>query len=460
MDYFPLFANLKEQPVLVVGAGEVAYRKITLLLKAGASVKIIAKQVGQDVQQLIDSGSVVFLRDTFDDEDVNQAMLTIAATNNDTLNQQISDAAKSRLRLVNVVDNQELCGFIVPAIIDRSPVQIAVSTGGSSPVLARLLREKLESILPEYLGAMANFAKEKRELVKGYLSTLTQRRIFWENLLRNPIFKHSIANHHIDDAEHLLQTCLINQGTQEQNKIGMVTLVGAGPGDVGLLTLKGLQAIQAADIVLYDALVDQSVLDLIRRDATQISVGKRAHQKSVNQDVTNQLLIDYAKQGLHVVRLKGGDPFVFGRGAEEVEVLKDAGVAYAIVPGVTAALGATAYAGIPLTHRNYAQSATMITGHCREEGDEIDWSSLARSKQTLAIYMGTIKAAEISKELIEHGKSAYTPVAIISHGTLKTQKVDIGRLSDLEDLAKKSVRPALIVIGEVVSLHDKCQWFM
>ncbi len=457
MEHFPIFTQLHHRHVLVIGAGEVAYRKIDLLLKAGALVNVIANKLSKAVETLHTAGKITWLGSQFHDEDVNLAVLTIAATNDAKLNQQVYQAGLRYHRLVNVVDQQALCGFIVPSIVDRSPLQVAISTSGASPVLARRLREQLEAALPSHLADQATLARANRDVVKKALPNVADRRLFWEKLFDNPIFTQLISKQQLVAAEQLLRTNLIDQSTRE--KQGSVTLVGAGPGDAGLLTLKGLQAIQAADIVLYDALVGQGVLDLIRRDAKLLAVGKRAHAHSVAQETTNQLLIDYAKQGLRVVRLKGGDPFVFGRGAEEIEVLKAANIAYSIVPGVTAALGATAYAGIPLTHRDYAQSATFITGHCRAHGDDIQWDSLAKSRQTLAIYMGTIKANEISQSLIEHGKSAQTPVAIISQGTLPSQSVQLGTLQDLPQLAEQAQTPALIVIGEVVNLHRDLQWF-
>lgn len=457
MDYLPIYVALKNRPVLVVGAGEVAYRKIELLREAQADVLVIAAELCSEVQALVNTEQVTWLKSSFEDQDLDQVVLTIAATNNSALNQRIYAAGLARQRLVNVVDTSELCGFIVPAIVDRSPLQVAISTGGASPVLARQLREKLEQELPAHLGEMAQLAKKYRPLAKQKLDSMTARRLFWERLFANPIFTQYVATHQVAEAERLLKSEL-NRATA-QTVAGHVTLVGAGPGDAGLLTIKGYQALQAADVVLYDALVDSSVLALIRRDAQRIAVGKRAHQSSVPQDLTNQWLVDYAQQGLRVVRLKGGDSFVFGRGAEELQVLKKAGISYSVVPGITAALGATAYAGIPLTHRDYAQSVMFMTGHCQEGTAHLNWPTLAKENQTLVVYMGTIKAAEISAQLIAHGRSAQTPVAVISQGTLGTQSVHQGVLSDLAILAQQAPRPALLVIGEVVQLREQLHWF-
>lgn len=457
MDYLPIFAHLKNRPVLVIGGGEIAYRKIQLLLEAGACVQVIARCLGAEVQALVNSDALTWLKSEFVEEDVNRGVLTIAATNDTELNQRVYRAGEAHHRLVNVVDNKVFCSFIVPAIVDRSPVQIAISTGGASPVLARQLREKLEQELPPQLGTMARLAQQYRPLVKSTLSHSNARRIFWEQLFANPLFEQYVAQQQLFKAQEVLKACLSKCSLEQV--AGHVTLVGAGPGDAGLLTIKGFQALQAADVVLYDALVSEGILNFIRRDAKRISVGKRVQDHSVSQSEINQLLLNYANQGLRVVRLKGGDPFVFGRGAEEIEVLQQAHVPYSIVPGITAALGATAYAGIPLTHRDYAQSALLITGHCRADGDEIDWPTLARARQTLVVYMGTIKAVEISTRLIAEGKSAKTPVAIISQGTLINQKTQVGVLSELGAMAEHAVRPALIVIGEVVTLHKKLDWF-
>lgn len=245
-----------------------------------------------------------------------------------------------------------------------------------------------------------------------------------------------------------------------QLKHGEVALVGAGPGDPELLTLKALNYLQQAEVVLYDYLVSDEIMALVANDAILVCVGKRAGHHSVPQEKTNQLLVDFAKQGYKVVRIKGGDPFVFGRGGEELEVLADAGVTFQVVPGITAAAGATAYAGIPLTHRDYAQSAMFITGHLKAESDQLDWSTLARGQQTLVIYMGLMKSNYIQEQLIKHGRRAPTPIAIIERGTQLSQKVFKGQLSELSDLAKKAEAPALIVIGEVVQLSQKLDWFL
>ena len=323
-----------------------------------------------------------------------------------------------------------------------------------APVLARLLREKLEALLPASLGTMAEIAGNWRGRVKDQLRSMTERRRFWEKAFSGR-FAALVESGQPEQAEQALHDTL----TQHQKEGGQVTLVGAGPGDAGLLTLRGLQVMQQADVVLYDHLVSDEILDLVRRDADRICVGKRAGAHSVAQEETNRLLVELALKGKRVVRLKGGDPFIFGRGGEELQAAKAAGIPFQVVPGVTAAAGATAYAGIPLTHRDHAQSVLFITGHCRPDGDAFDWATLARSRQTLAIYMGTVKAAEISAQLIAHGRAADTPAAVIGRGTRADQQVLTGTLAQLDILAQQAPTPALLVIGEVVSLHSQLAWF-
>ncbi|WP_440865672.1 siroheme synthase CysG [Symbiopectobacterium purcellii] len=454
MNYLPLFADVKQRVVLVVGGGEVATRKIDLLLRAGADVHVVAKSLAEPLLAKHNAGQLHWLAQAFSPEQVDKAFLVIAATDDVALNAAVSQAAQQRYRLVNVVDDQPKCSFIFPSIVDRSPLVVAISSGGQAPVLARLLREKLEALLPASLGDMARVAGEWRDRVKERFHSMRARRQFWERLFNSP-FADQIAAGQQAVAEETLR----QQLDQPQQVPGDVALVGAGPGDAGLLTLRGLQLIQLADVVLYDHLVSPEVLELVRRDAEKICVGKRASAHSLPQGEINRLLFTLASSGKRVVRLKGGDPFIFGRGGEEVQYLAKAGIPFQIVPGITAAAGVTAYAGIPLTHRDYAQSVLFITGHCRPDGEALDWSTLARGRQTLAIYMGTVKAAEISQQLIAHGRAPDTPVAVISRGTRADQSVNIGTLAQLEALAHQAPTPALLVIGEVVALHHQLDWF-
>lgn len=453
MNYFPLFADLAGRPVLVVGGGSVAARKVNLLLKAQAQVRLVARKLNAELTALEAENKVLWIAKEFNAEQLRTAFFVIAATNDEALNHRIFHLAESQHKLVNVVDDQPHCSFIFPSIIDRSPIQIAISSAGKAPVLARLLREKLEALLPQSLGDVAEISGKWRDVVKSKLKSVTERRRFWEKMF-NGRFANLVKNRQFDQAEQELEDEL-NANYQG----GFVSLVGAGPGDAGLLTLNGLQEIQQADVVLYDALVSEEILSLIRRDADRIFVGKRANGKSVAQEETNQLLVSLAQQGKRVVRLKGGDPFVFGRGGEELEILAQHQIPFSVVPGITAAIGATAYAGIPLTHRNYAQSAIFVTGHRKADASDIGWQTLARSQQTLVIYMGTLKAAFIAERLQQHGRASDTPVAIISQGTQLTQKTIVGTLANLAELAETAPTPALIVVGEVVQLHEQLAWF-
>ena len=434
MDYLPLFAALKDRPVLVVGTGEIADRKIAFLQRAGAQVQIVAEA-------------------DFAESQIDSVVLVIAATEDRALNSRISAAAQARHRLVNVVDDQPLCSFIFPSIVDRSPLLVAISSGGTAPVLARVLREKIEALLPTSLGRMAEKASYWRNHLKTRLSSVTERRRFWERVFRGRFASLMQAGNETA-AQQILEDELDNPGSTG----GEIILVGAGPGDAGLLTLRGLQVLQDADVVFYDHLVTDGIRELIRRDAEQICVGKRAGEHSVPQHDTNQMLIAAAKAGKTVVRLKGGDPFIFGRGGEELETLCNAGIPFSVVPGITAASGCSAYSGIPLTHRDYAQSVRLVTGHLKT-GSELDWHNLAAEKQTLVFYMGLNQAATIQAKLLEHGMEADMPVALVENGTAITQRVVDGVLTQLGELAQQVESPALIVVGRVVALREKLNWF-
>ncbi|TCJ95823.1 uroporphyrinogen-III C-methyltransferase [Volucribacter psittacicida] len=453
MNYFPIFADLNHRPVLVIGGGSVATRKVSLLLKANAEIRLVAPKLSAKLSELVEQGKVIWLAKTFNAEQVRSVFLIICATNDSEFNQRVYHIAQQQHKLINTVDDQPHCNFIFPSIIDRNPIQIAISSGGTAPVLARLLREKLEALLPQHLGTMATIAGRWRDKIKQKIKGLTARRRFWEQLF-NGKFAQLVTNQQLAQAEQELA-----QQLEQDDQGGFVSLVGAGPGDAGLLTLKGLQEIQQADVVLYDALVSKDVLELVRRDADLVFVGKRGKGEQTSQQKINQLLVQYAQQGKRVVRLKGGDPFVFGRGGEELETLKAENIPFAVVPGITAGIGATAYAGIPLTHRDYAQSAIFVTGHRKDQAEQLEWQSLARSQQTLVIYMGTIKAKDIADKLIQFGRAATTPVAIISQGTQLSQQTLIGELQQLAELSEQVPTPALIVIGEVVQLHHQLAWF-
>lgn len=454
MDYLPLFAEVKDRPVLVIGGGDIAVRKVALLCRAGAQVQLVAASLDEALAVRLEAGEIRWLGADFHDAQIDHVFLVVAATEDDALNQRVAAAAHARHRLVNVVDTPALCSFIFPSIVDRSPLVVAISSAGKAPVLARLLREKIEALLPAHLGRMAEAANYWRHHIKTRLPGVAARRRFWERIFRGRFASLMSAGNEAE-AHKALEDELDNPNRDG----GEIVLVGAGPGDAGLLTLRGLQVLQQADVVFYDHLVSEAVRDLARRDAEFICVGKRAGEHSVPQHETNRLLIAAAREGKNVVRLKGGDPFIFGRGGEELEAAAQAGIPFQVVPGVTAAAGATAYAGIPLTHRDYAQSVTFVTGHYKADSVPFDWAQLAQSRQTLAVYMGTMKAAEISAQLIRHGRDPATPVAVISRGTRVDQQVLTGTLQQLDELAKDAPMPALLVVGEVVQLHQQLAWF-
>ena len=453
MDYLPLFAELKQRPVLVIGGGEIAERKIKFLLRAQAQVQVVAETLSPALADLAARQALSWRATEFSDSLVDDVFLVIAATEDEALNQRVFAAANARYRLVNVVDNQALCSFVFPSIVDRSPLLVAISSSGKAPVLSRILREKIEALLPTNLGRLAESASYWRNHLKTRLTTTEARRRFWERVFTGRFASLMVAGNSAE-AEKALQDEL----DKPERETGEIILVGAGPGDAGLLTLKGLQQIQQADVVVYDRLVSDDIMNLVRRDADRVFVGKRAGYHCVPQEEINQILLREAQKGKRVVRLKGGDPFIFGRGGEELETLCNAGIPFSVVPGITAASGCSAYSGIPLTHRDYAQSVRLITGHLKT-GGELDWENLAAEKQTLVFYMGLNQAATIQQKLIEHGMPGEMPVAIVENGTAVTQRVIDGTLTQLGELAQQMNSPSLIIIGRVVGLRDKLNWF-
>jgi len=439
---------------LLVGGGDVAERKARLLLDAGARLTVNSRRFTPQFQVWAEEQMLTLAQGDFNPALLDNCWLAIAATDDDVVNQQVSEAAESRRIFCNVVDAPRQASFIMPSIIDRSPLMVAVSSGGTSPVLARLLREKLESLLPLHLGQIARYAGQLRSRVKKQFATVGERRRFWEKLFVNDGLAQSLAN---DDRQAVADTTerLLNEPLEHR---GEVVLVGAGPGDAGLLTLKGLQQIQQADVVVYDRLVSDDIMNLVRRDADRVFVGKRAGYHCVPQEEINQILLREAQSGKRVVRLKGGDPFIFGRGGEELETLCAAGIPFSVVPGITAASGCSAYSGIPLTHRDFAQGVRLITGHLKT-GSDLDWQNLAAEKQTLVFYMGLNQAPAIREKLIAHGMAADMPTAIVENGTAVNQKVVTGTLDRLDILAQQMASPALIIVGRVVALRDKLNWF-
>lgn len=459
MDFLPLFFDLKGKNVLVVGGGEVAYRKVSLLIKAGAHVHLVSPEVKSNLSGLIKNNNGTVYLELFNDSFVKDKSLIIAATNDAALNKAISELAEKQNTPVNVVDQPELCTFIFPAIVDRSPIIAAVSSGGSSPVLARLLRAKIETVLPSTYGRLAQLAEKYRTKVKQTFSAVNERRGFWERILSGPVSELMFAGKETEAESLLIET--LSGSKSNKKELGEVYLVGAGPGDPDLLTFKALRLMQQADVVLFDRLVSQPVINLCRRDAEFINVGKARSEHTVPQDDINQLLVDYAKKGHRVLRLKGGDPFIFGRGGEEIETLAENGVPFQVVPGITAASGCSSYAGIPLTHRDYAQSVRFVTGHLKNNTSDLPWSELAYENQTIVFYMGLMGLPVITSQLIKHGMPEKTPIALVQQGTTPNQKVVIATLGTMVETIKKQPvsPPTLIIVGQVVNLHGRLKWF-
>lgn len=457
MDYFPIFLRVTGRECLLVGGGEVALRKAEALLRAGARLHVVAPEIAPELEQKVEAADGRCSRRPFQPEDVTGCWLVVAATSQEPVNRSVQEAAEAASIPVNVVDRPELCSYIVPSIVDRSPLVIALSSGGRSPVLLRLLREQLERLLPAGYGRLAELAGRVRERVRQAVSDPDDRRRFWERVLEGPVAQAAVAGDE-QRAETLLDEA-IDQGSQAEDRGGEVWLVGTGPGDPDLLTLRALRLMQRADVVLYDNLISASVLDMVRRDAERIYVGKRRALHAVRQEGINALLVEHARRGRRVLRLKGGDPFVFGRGGEEIATLADEGIPFQVVPGITAANGCAAYAGIPLTHRDHAQSVRFVTGHLRDDSVNLNWPELAEPGQTLVVYMGLVGLDAICEGLMAHGRSADTPIALIERGTLPEQRVWTATLSTIrQHLADAQVRaPTLLIIGDVVRLHERLQ---
>jgi len=462
MNFLPIFLKLAGQQCLVVGGGEVAARKVATLLKAGGAVTVLAPALGAALAPLAADGRIAYLAKVFEPSDLTGFQLVISATDHRAVNEQVHAAATRRNLPVNVVDCPELCSFIFPAIVDRSPVVIAVSTGGASPVLARLIRAKLESALPLAYGRLADLAEKFRSRVKQAIQEPDRRRRFWEQALGGVVADLVFAGREAEAEQHLHDLLETGRPDHADTGGGFVSLVGAGPGDPDLLTLGALRAMQAADVVVYDRLVSPEVMALVRNDAEKIYAGKESSRHTLPQDQINALLARLAKQGRRVVRLKGGDPFIFGRGGEEIETLMEEGIPFQVIPGITAASGCAAYAGIPLTHRDHAQSVTFVTGHLKQGGiGELDWERLARPGQTLVIYMGLQALPQLRAALIGHGCIPDTPAALIQQGTTRRQRVITGTVDSLPGLVEEAgvSAPTLVIVGGVVGLHGKLAWF-
>jgi uroporphyrin-III C-methyltransferase / precorrin-2 dehydrogenase / sirohydrochlorin ferrochelatase len=463
MERLPIFLNIRDRRCLLVGGGEIAARKARLLIRCGAELLVVAPTICEEIKALSTlngSGKVTLQAVDFSADHLHDACIVVAATDDQSINRKVSELAQANGLPVNVVDQPELCSFILPAIVDRSPILVAISSGGSSPVLGRKLKELSEIMLPGKVGTLAELLSSFRPEVKASISGFDQRVRFWEDVLDSEI-PELVYSDNYSRAKNILQQKLDKAGSEPEPTFGEVYLVGAGPGDPELLTLKALRLMHKADVILYDRLVSEEIMDKCRPDAEKMYVGKARADHAVEQQSINQLLVNFAQQGKRVLRLKGGDPFIFGRGGEELSTLAEAGVNFQIVPGITAASGCASYAGIPLTHRDYSQSVRFLTGHTKDGRVPLDWKTLVKEQQTLVFYMGLVGLPLICEQLIEHGKSASTPVAVIQQGTTVTQKV---ASSTLENIVSKVVAaelkaPTIIIVGEVVSLRKNLEWF-
>jgi uroporphyrin-III C-methyltransferase/precorrin-2 dehydrogenase/sirohydrochlorin ferrochelatase len=457
VEFLPVCLKLTDAPVLLVGGGAVATRKARLLLRAGARLMVVAPDVTAELQALLDEHHGIWQQGRYRKTDLHGRQMVVATTSDRATNEQIYADATAQSIPINVVDNPQLCSFIFPAIVDRDPLLIAITSSGHSPVLARIVRRRIEALLPAAYGRLAGFAGRFRQRVKEAIPQDTVRRVFWEQALEGTLAEHVLAGR-IEAAEAQLQERLSDTSAQA---VGEVYLVGAGPGDPDLLTFKAARLLQSADVVLYDRLVSPAIVDLARRDAQRIYVGKRRADHSVPQPQLNQMLVDLAKQGQRVVRLKGGDPFVFGRGGEEIELLAEHKIPFQVVPGITAANGAACYAGIPLTHRDYAQSVRFVAGYLKGDTVEHDWSTFSSVTETLVFYMGLLGLPVICEQLQAHGRSPQTPVALIERATQEEQKVLLGTLATMVDVVAQAqpAAPTLIIVGDVVRLHERLSWY-
>ncbi len=458
MDYLPIFLDIKNKHCLVVGGGEIACRKASLLHNAGARLIIVAPQVCGNMQKLITDANAEYHAVNYSSGILSTATLVIAATDDNLVNERVSKDATAKNIPINVVDSPELCTFIMPAIIDRSPIMVAISSGAHSPVLTRILRSKIEPMIPSAYGRLALLVGRFRDAVKQKFQTVNQRRDFWERVLSGPVAELVFSGQE-QQAEFRLQSMI--DDADNTNIIGEVYLVGAGPGDPDLLTFRALRLMQQADVVLYDRLVSPAIVELTRRDAERIYVGKARAEHTLPQESINHLLVKLALEGRRVLRLKGGDPFIFGRGGEEIQELAENNIPFQVVPGITAASGCASYAGIPLTHRDHAQSVRFVTGHLKNGTTDLPWSELVQKAQTVVFYMGLDGLPIICEKLIAHGRDPMTPIALVQQGTTPEQRVVIGTLSSMPDLVAKSQikAPTLIIVGEVVSLQEKLGWY-
>jgi uroporphyrin-III C-methyltransferase/precorrin-2 dehydrogenase/sirohydrochlorin ferrochelatase len=458
MQHLPLFADLKHRAVLVVGGGIVAERRVGLLLEARATVTVVAPELSERLAELAAEGRFAHVPRRYEDDPLEPYWLVIAATDDRAVNAAVAAAATAAKRFCNVVDDHELCTFVMPAIVDRSPVTIAIGSSGLSPVLARWIKGVIETLLPARLGALAELAGRWRQRVRAQVADATERRHFWERVVTGTVAEHAFAGRDAE-AEQALEASLASWGSDDVARRGEAYLVGAGPGGIDLITIRGRQLLATADVVLYDRLASAELLQYARRDAELICVGKTPRRPSISQKQLNRLLVSLVQSGKRVCRLKGGDPFIFGRGGEELEALAEAGLKFQVVPGVSAAEGCAAYAGIPLTSRGVAQAVLLTTGHTRADGAPIIGEFMAG--QTLALYMGVAQYGEIADALLAKGYPRATPVAVVESGTTDRQRVirtELGSLTAAQ-AALQITPPALLIVGETTRYAERFSWF-
>ena len=459
MSYLPLFIDVTGKKCLVVGGGKVASRKLIPILSTNMSVTLISPDVIDEIHlKSNEHKNLKIIKRKFNKEDIEDQFLIVAATNDTKTNKEIAKISKEKNILVNMAEDSVSGNTLIPSVVDRDPIKIAVSSGAASPILTRLVKTKLETVIPYSFSKLAEFMMEYRSVVKKTFLKISDRRNFWEIFLDGPISE-MVLSGHVDKAKKALDKSLEEKVMLK--KTGEVYLVGAGPGDPELLSFKALRLMQKADIVIYDRLVSKPIMNLIRQDAEKIYVGKQRADHAMPQENINQLLARLALEGKKVLRLKGGDPFIFGRGGEEIESLIKDDIPFQIVPGITAASGCASYAGIPLTHRDYSQACIFVTGHLRDGTVNLNWKMLAHDKQTLIFYMGMHGSKIICEELIKHGLKKQTPAALIVKGTTEDQEVIIGDLESMPEiiLKNKIIPPTLLIIGDVVKLHNKLKWF-